>query len=191
MKKLYFFIVLVFIASILKLQAQAEIPKGFSRGAVTLSNGTIVSGFVKENIRGNASVAITDADGKKKNYTGNELLAATIDSSRFICIKGDFFRIVCEGDICFLQKSSNAAGKAVYNGTEAIFINGTEGKINDYFFYDRAQQQLKLLTKKNMAEMITGTFNNCAAAIAKAKETGSDPAGIRDAVDIYNRRNGK
>jgi len=47
---------------------------------------------------------------------------------------------------------------------------------------------LKLLTKKNMNDLITGTFNNCPAAIEKARESGADMAGIRQAVDIYNNR---
>jgi hypothetical protein len=192
MKKLYFFIAILFMAGLCKLQAQADIPKGFSKGTVTLSDGTIIAGYIKENIRSNASVAIiTDAGKKKKNYNANELQSAEIDSSRFVCIKGDFFRIVCAGELCLLQKSSNAAGNAVYNGTEAMFIEGTEGKVNDYFFYDHAQHQLKLLTKKNREEIIAGTFTNCAAAIAKAKESDTDMAMLRQAVEIYNNRNGK
>jgi len=192
MKKAVFFIAIIFIAGFMKLQAQAEIPKGFSKGTITLSDGTVIAGYIKENIRGNASVAIiTDADRKKKNYSGNELQAAEIDSNRFLCVKGDFFKVVCEGKLCLLQKSSNAAGKAVYNGSEAMFINDTEGKVNDYFFYDRIQGQLKLLTKKNMDETIAGTFSNCAAAIAKAKESGTDMAVLRQAVEIYNNRNEK
>jgi hypothetical protein len=189
MKNFKFFIVMAFSTSFLHLHAQKEIPKGFSKGSITLPDNTIIAGYIKENIRGNASVLIiTEAGGKKKNYNGSELIAADVDSSRFLCIKGDFFKIVCDGELSFLQKSSNAAGKPVYNGTEALFINGTEGQVNDYFFYDRKQQQLKLLTKKNINEMITGTFNNCTAAIDKAKETGSDMAQLRQAVEIYNNR---
>ena len=188
MKKAFYLVSIIFLGSLLQLRAQTIAPKGYSNGAITLAGGKTETGYIKENIRGNATLTIITADGKKKNYNGNELISANIDSSRFVCIKGDFFRVVCEGEIDFLQKSSNAAGKAVYNGTEAIFINGTDGKINDYFFYDRAQQQLKLLTKKNMNELIAGTFNNCTAAIAKARESGTDMAGIRQAVDIYNNR---
>ena len=188
MKKVVFLATIILIAGTCKLLAQTEIPKGYSSGTVTLAGGKIETGYIKESFRGNAAVTIITAEGKKKNYNGNELVAAAIDSNRFVCIKGDFFRVICEGEICFLQKLSNAAGKAVYNGTEAIFINGTEGKINDYFFYDRTQQQLKLPTKKNMNDLITGTFNNCTAAIEKARESGADMAGIRQAVDIYNNR---
>jgi hypothetical protein len=189
---LKFCMAIISCSAFLNLQAQKEIPKEFSSGSVILSDSTIVKGYIKESIRSHAAVLImTEAGGKKKNYTGNELIAATIDSSRFLCIKGDFFRIVCDGEISFLQKSSDASGKPVYNGTEALFINGTEGRVNDYFFYDSKQQQLKLLTRKNMGEIVAGTFNNCTAAIAKARETGSDLAQLRQAVEIYNNRNGK
>ena len=188
MKKATFFVTIILIAGLCQLSAQTGVPKGYSNGVLTLAGGQIETGYIKESIRGNASVVIITTDGKKKIYNGNDLTAATIDSNRFVCIKGDFFRVVCEGEIYFLQKSSNAAGKAMYNGTEAIFINGTEGKINDYFFYDKTQQQLKLLTKKNVNDMITGTFNDCPAAIAKAKENGTDMATLRQAVELYNNR---
>jgi len=188
MKKAIVFITIFLMTGLCKLSAQTSVPKGYSNGALTLASGQIEAGYIKESIRSNASVVIITADGKKKNYNGNDLTAATIDSNRFVCIKGDFFRVVCAGEIYFLQKSSNAAGKAVYNGTEAIFTNGTEGKINDYFFYDKGQQQLKLLTKKNVNDLITGTFNNCPAAIAKAKENITDMAALRQAVELYNNR---
>ena len=188
MKKCVFLATIILIAGTCKLRAQTDIPKGYSSGTVTLADGKIETGYIKESFRGNAAVTIMTADGRKKNYNGNELVAAAIDSNRFVCIKGDFFRVICEGEICFLQKLSNAAGKAVYNGTEAIFINGTEGKINDYFFYDKGQQQLKLLTKKNVNDLIAGTFNNCPAAIAKAKENITDMVALRQAVELYNNR---
>jgi len=188
MKHLVLLLGILFTGGFLKLLAQADLPKGYRHGVVTLASGKTENGFLKENMRSDAAVAFIGEDGRKKNYNGNELQSFSIDSIHFVCIKGDFFKLVCEGEICFLQKSSNAAGHAVYNGTEAIFLNGTYGKINDYFFYDKAQQQLKLITKKNMNEMIAGTFSNCAAAIDKAKESGNDLAGLKQAVAIYNNR---
>lgn len=174
------------------LLAQNDMPKGFSKGNITLPGNTIVTGYVKDNLRSNGVITLITAEtDKRKNYGANDLLAAQIDSARYISIKGDFFRVISQGELCFLQKASNGSNQPVYNGTEALFVNGTDGQVNDYFFYDSNLQLLKLLTKKNRDEMIAGTFTNCAAAIARAGEAGADLAQLRQAVDIYNQRSQK
>jgi hypothetical protein len=178
--------------SCISLQAQNNLPKGFSKGSITLPGNTVINGYVKDNLRSKGSLEMMAAESQqRKNYNASELLGAQIDSSRFICIKGDFFRIISAGELYFLQKASNGSNEPVYNGTEAIFVKGNDGQVNDYFFYDSASQQLKLLTKKNRNEMIAGTFTNCAAAIAKASQTGTDLAQLQQAVDIYNQRGQK
>jgi hypothetical protein len=191
MKSTVFFIAILTSTVFTGLQAQTEIPKGFSKGSLTLPGNVVVNGYVKNNMGCDASVILLAETGIKKRYAGAELVSAMIDSNRFICIKGDFFRVLCDGELNFLQKLSDASAKAAYNGNELLFMNGTEGKLNDYFFYDKNQQQLQLLTKRNMAAVVNGTFNNCIAAIDKVKETGSDIARLGQAVEIYNKRSGK
>ena len=192
MKLSTFFTAILFSISFLQLQAQNEIPKSFAKGHIVLADGSSIPGYIKENMRSNASLTIIEeAGGKKRNYNGSELMGVYIDSARFLCIKGDFFKVICEGDLYFLQKASNASDKPVYNGIEAVSMNGTEGKINDYFFYDNKRQQLRLLTKKNIPAMIETSFNNCAAAISKAKEAGDDLPLLKQAVAIYNARDEK
>ncbi len=192
MRKINLFTAAIFSIAFLQLHAQNEIQKKFGNGSIMLADSSVITGFIRENIRGNSSLSvITEAGGKKKTYNGNELLAAEIDSARFLCIKGDFFKVMCEGELLFLQKESDASRKPVYNGSEALFINGTEGKINDYFFYDSKLQQLKLVTKKNMLAVVDGSFTNCTAAINKARETGDDLSRLGLAVEIYNNRNSK
>ena len=192
MKKMLTSMLLLCTAVTVILQAQSNIPKGFSKGSVVLPGNAVLPGYIKDNMRSGAAVVfIAGGTEKKTNYMASELLAVQIDSTSFLCLQGDFFRVISDGELCFIQKASNASGKPVYNGTEAIFVKGTEGQINDYFFYDRPQQQLKLLTKKNRQEMVAGVFTNCAAAVAKAGETGSDLAQLRAAVDIYNHRKEK
>lgn len=173
-------------------QGQNDVPKGFSKGNITLPGNTIVEGYVKDNLRSSGTIAFfTTENSGRKNYNANDLMAVQVDSTRFLCIKGDFFRVISEGEICFLQKASNASNQPVYNGAEAIFVKGTDGQVNDYFFYDRDHQLLKLLTRKNKNEMIAGTFTNCAAAITSADHAGADLAQLRQAVNIYNQRNQK
>ena len=153
---------------LVQAQAQEKLPKGFKKGTLVLADNTELSGYIKENISGNASLTLLSEDGKKKkNYDGDGLLSVTIDSTRFICIKGDFFRLLCDGDQCLLQKSSDASRKPTYNGSEAIFSNGTEGKPGDYFTYAAANKQLKLVNRKKFDAVVAESFASCAASIEK------------------------
>ena len=163
--------------------AQSEAPKGFSGGTITLNDGSSHSGFVKDNIRKNATVTFFNAEGKKNNYGGTELLRAEIDGTKYVCIKGDFFKVLCEGELSFLQKSSDASGKVTYNGSEAILSSGTDGKTNDYFIYSSIDKQLKLVSKKNVEELAATSFADCTAAIEKAKTINGDLSQFRGAVE--------
>jgi hypothetical protein len=172
----------------LQVNAQSEAPKGFQKGTITLADNSSLSGFVKDNIRKDASVSfVQQANDKKKNYAGSELIGAEIDGTKFICINGDFFKVLCQGELCYLQKSSDASGKPSYNGNEAIFSSGTEGKPNDYFIYNGKDKQLKLVSKKNLDEVVAASFAGNAAAIDKAKTVNGDLAQLKEAVEIYNK----
>ena len=103
--------------------------------------------------------------------------------------KGDFFEVLSEGELNFLQKASDASGKPTYNGNEAIFSSGTEGKPNDYFIYTTSSKQLRLVSKKNVDEIIAASFTGYTAAIDKAKTANGDLSQLKDAVEIYNNRN--
>jgi hypothetical protein len=170
--------------------AQPEVPKGFKKGALVLADGSDLAGYIKDNIKSSASVLfISETGGKKKNYNGSDLNSAEIEDSKFICVKGDFFKVLSEGELSFLQKASDASGKPTYNGNEATFSSGTEGKLNDYFIYTASSKQLKLISKKNVDEVIAASFAGYTAAIDKAKTANGDLSQLKDAVDIYNHRN--
>lgn len=176
----------MFSLFVLQVHAQTEIPKGFKRGAITLSGGSHLSGYIKDNMRSNAAVVFV-AEGKdKKTYGGAELLSAEIEEVKFICISGDFFKVLCQGELCFLQKSSDASGKPTYNGNEAVFSSGTEGKLNDYFIYHGKDKLLKLVSRKNVEEVAATCFAGHTAAIEKAKTINGDLSQLKDAVEIYN-----
>jgi hypothetical protein len=164
-----------------------EAPKGFEKGKIILADGTVVSGFVKEKIRSNASVTvITEGNNKKKNYSGNDLLSAEVGADKFICIKGDFFKIINDGGLKFVQKASDASNKPIYNGNQAVFANGTEGQPGDYFIYNNGTRQLKLVTKKTITAISGECFAGCDTAIAKAKAVNNDIAEVGEAVTLYN-----
>jgi len=96
--------------SILSLVAKAQVaPKGFTKGNIVLTDGSSVSGYIKEKIRSNASLILLDSENKKKNYDGSALQSASIGENKFLCIKGDFFKVIEDGSIKFLQKSSDAS----------------------------------------------------------------------------------
>ena len=171
-------------------QAQTEAPKGFKKGTIILADNSSVSGNIKNNIRSNASVTfISETGGKKKSYNGDELISAEIEGTKYLCMKGDFFRIISNGGLSFLQKSSDASDKPTYNGNEASFSNGTEGKIDDYFIYDSRNKQLKRISKKNFNEVTAAAFAGNTAAIDKAKALNGDVAQLKEAVEIYNNGN--
>jgi len=175
---------------ILQVHAQNEIPKGFKNGTVILTDSSVVSGYIKENIRNHASLVMLDKSGeKKKSYDGSQLISAIIDNTKYFCIRGDFFKVISEGELNFLQKSSDASAKPSYNGTETIFNNGTQGKPGDYFIYNKQQNQLNLVTKKTIDHVIETSFINCTEAIDIAKKDRSDLAQLKEAVEVYNNRN--
>jgi hypothetical protein len=175
---------LLLSVAILTTKAQTSIPAGYVKGSITLPDNTVLTGYVKENIKKAASVTYVDDAGGKKTFAANAINAVTLDAENFLCINGDFFRTICVGKLNFLQKASNAAGNASYNGTEAVFNSGTDGKIGDYFSY--ANNSLKILNKKSIESFISNELTGCVAAIEKAKSVNGDIAKLKEAVDIYN-----
>jgi hypothetical protein len=177
---------LLFIQS----QAQTDVPKGFKKGSILLFDSTMLSGYVKDNMSGGASLWYIATPGdKKKSYSGSDILSADIEGSPYICINGDFFKVICKGELTFLQKASDASGKVSYNGANPVFSNGTDGRPGDYYIYAGASKALKLLSKKNMDEVISSSFNGYTAAIDKAKTVNGDIAQLKEAVTLYNNRN--
>jgi len=177
----------VLALSILTLVANAqEAPKGFIKGNIVLIDGSTASGYIKEKIRSNASLTLLDGENKKKNYDGSALQSANIGDEKFLCIKGDFFKVIEDGSIKFLQKSSDASSKPVYNGNQAEFINGTEGNPGDYFLYISSNRALKHLNRKTVAIVVAESFGNCEQALAKAKAINDDISKLNEAVQEFN-----
>jgi hypothetical protein len=184
MKLKAIFLTLALGLSLATINAQS-IPEGYTKATLTLANGAAQTGFIKDNIKKSASITFVDESGNnKKVYEGNGINAVKTDAANFICINGDFFKTICTGKLCFVQKSSNASGKASYNGTEAVFNSGTEGKIGDYFVY--ADKKLKLLNKRSVESFINTDLVTCTAAVEKAKAINGDIAKLQEAVEIYN-----
>ncbi|MBL7701811.1 MAG: hypothetical protein JNM14_06145 [Ferruginibacter sp.] len=174
-----------FILSLFVLQAKAQ-----TNGKITLADNTVLTGLVKDNIRKDASVVLI-ADGKEKKYHGADITSATVGETDYTCIKGDFFKVVCNGELTFLQKASDASSKPTTVGNEVFFLSGTEGKPGDYFIYETKNQQLKLVSKKTLNTVVASSFGTYAPAIEKAKAAQTDIAQLKIAVETYNSRNEK
>lgn len=182
------FVVVALNFGAVAVHAQTKIPSEYTKATIILANGTTTSGYIKDNIKKSASIVYLDnAGANKKTYDGSEINGVNIETENFICVKGDFFKTICTGKICFLQKASNAANKTSYNGAEAVFNSGTEGKIGDYFVYSGST--LKLINKKTVNAFITNDLTGCTAAIEKASTINGDMAKLQEAVEVYNKNN--
>lgn len=187
MKILKIVFALLFSFAFSQAPAQSDVSKGLKKGLIVLHDGSSLSGYIKDNMKSNASVSFfTEQGGKKKKYNADELAAVEIEQAKFICVQGDFFKVISAGELNYLQKASNAPGKVSYNGNEPIFLSGTEGSVNDYFMYDNKDKQLRLVSKKNFAEVVKTSFAGNTAAMSKAQTLNGDLVQLKDAVEIFN-----
>jgi hypothetical protein len=181
--KLFF---LSFLLLSVSAYSQSISLKGYKKGKMLLSNGTILSGHIKDNTASDASITfVNDSTAKKVKYTGLEIISVEIEDTKFLCLKGDFFKVLFSGELNLLQKASNVSSRPQYNGTEAIFLNGTEGKQGDYFMYGGEKGQLLWINKKNR-EAILSLFAGDTASLEVAKQNASDKEVIKNAVALFN-----
>jgi hypothetical protein len=185
MKSKPFLSVVILSLFVAAATAQTAIPEGYTKASITLDNGTALSGYIKDNIKKSSSVTFIDETGSnKKVYEGSSINGLKTNGTTFICVNGDFFKTISTGKLNFVQKQSNSSANASYNGTEATFNSGTEGKIGDYFIY--ADKKLKLLNKKTIDAFINTDLIACAEAVEKAKAINGDIAKLQQAIEIYN-----
>ena len=166
--------------------AQTNIPADYSKGSITLADGSVVTGYIKDNLKKSASVSFIDNSGSnKKSYDASQINGIKIETAEYSCIKGDFFKSLSAGKLNFLQKASNSAGKISMNGSQPVYYSGTEGKVGDYFVY--ADNNLTLINKKSVEAFINTNLTGCTAAVEKAKTINGDIAKLQEAVDIFNK----
>jgi hypothetical protein len=164
---------------------KAQTPQGYTTGHLILADGSQINGWIKETFKKNAALQFKQPNGNSKQYHAAEINGVVIDGIVFTCINGDFFKVICDGKMSFLQKQSEAAGKTIYNGSEAIVLTGTAGKPGDYFLFK--DKQLILLATKNWDAILLQNFTACPAAMEKAKSINGNIALLADAVKIYNQ----
>jgi hypothetical protein len=124
--------------------SQTTIPEGFVPGKIILSDGTEQSGYLKDNMRKKSTVIFYNPNNnKKQNLDANNLSEVYLNDTRFLCLYGDFFKVIQTGENNILIKSSDASGKPFFNGIETVINNGTAGKIDDRFEYNADDRILK------------------------------------------------
>jgi hypothetical protein len=165
--------------------AQTNTPDGYKKTSLQLYNGTSLNGYSKDNIKKSASILFIENEKTKKiTYDGSQINTIKIEDENFVCVNGDFFKIISDGKLAFVQKQSNAADKVSYNGMEAVFNSGTEGKIGDYFIY--TNNKLKWINKKTIASFIATDLVGNSDAVEKAKKIDGDFSKLKEAIYIYN-----
>jgi hypothetical protein len=182
--KNYFAIAILFIAT--TTNGQINLPAGFTKATIVLYGGSALSGYVKENIKKSASIVFfNDSQNKKTTYDGNQISSIKINDDNYICVSGDFFKVISTGKITFVQKQSDASNKPSYNGNEPVFNNGTEGSIGDYFVYRNSK--LNIINRKTIEAFINKDLADDIVATEKAKNLNGDVTKLKDAIDIYNK----
>ncbi|HNP53092.1 MAG TPA: hypothetical protein PKK69_00675 [Ferruginibacter sp.] len=166
------------------LPVEAQTPEGYQQGHIFLSDGSSQAGLIKDQMRQKSSVVLLQ-DQKKQTFAASDINGAEIEGTSYRCIQGDFFRVICNGPMAFLQKASHAEGKTIYNGTDAVYVPGTEGKVGDYFAYTGSN--LIRITSKNKQAFINQYLAGNESALAKARSA-QTVAGLADAIQLYNQQ---
>jgi hypothetical protein len=168
--------------------AQKNIPSDFVKARITLLDGQTLTGFAKEKMKKFATIVfIKDSINEKTTYDGNQIKSIQIASDSFICMSGDFFKIITSGKIYFIQKQSNTSDIVRYNCSDAFFSTGTDGKIGSYFAL--VENKLTLINKKTLANFIQTNLIKNQEAVAKAKLINDDISKLKEAIAIYNTNN--
>lgn len=168
--------------------AQTGIPKGFVNGSITLIDSTLMKGYIKDELKSNSSIIfIEENTSKKKTFDWQQLNSVMIDTIQFVCIKGDFFKIIVSGKMDLLKKASNVSGKIFYNGSEPYINTGTDGKIGDYYFYQKSSKELTHLTKKDYQAICKELFKNRQDDLKNIQQLDFNSEGFIMVSRLYNK----
>lgn len=187
MKQLMFSILLVgsfMLTSVITIGQSAS----YKAGYVITPDGTRKDGLIKNDFKSAASITFQSKDGKKTTYTASEIKEVDIDGVIYISYLSDFFKVEKAGPrVSLYQKVSNAAGRVIYNGSQAVGIDpGTEGSINDHFIKIAGTDKPVLVTKKNFEQVVLANCTGCPKLSEDIKANKVNYEGIEKAVQQYN-----
>jgi hypothetical protein len=148
---------------------------GQASGQITLTDNTVLSGSIKDNMRKKGEVILL-TDGKKTRYKAGEVSSVQIGNTHFITSNYTFYEVVYEGKTLQLLRKASEPQGLQYNGADAAVVS-SEGDIDD-LFVKKNGGTLTLLTKKNSKDVLPG----CAVDVAKF-----DAESVKKAIETCNQ----
>lgn len=166
----------------------AQAPAGFKAGYIVGADGVRIDGFIKESFKSKASLVFQSGDGKKTNYSGNEINEVGIEGVKYSSLLSDFFKVISSGNkVTLYQKVSDASGKVIYSGSDVVGINpGTEGSIGDHFIKIKGADKWILVNKKNFDAVVSTNFSTCSSLLESLKTKAISYQEIEKTVQAYN-----
>ena len=177
------------ILSLLLLAATAQIPAGFEKGTVKTTDNNYYEGYIKNNIRQKSEVVFLTREGKKTNYTSQQLGSVTIGESNYLVIGNAFYKVVQDGPKMRLLRKASNASTIQYNGAEPISVSSGEGSYDDYFIQTATDGKLKLVRRKDFKKIFEATCADCTTLSEELRNEKISFAEIDRAVTIYNSCN--
>lgn len=177
------------VISLLTVQmAGAQAPSGYTAGYIIGPDQVKLEGFVKEKFKSKATVEFQSTAGKKTSYAASDLQEVGIAGDRFITYKDDFFKQISSGTrVAVFQKVSDASGKVIYNGSQAVGVSaGTDGAVSDYFFRKSGDTGLAWISRKNLGQTLAVFFADCSTLADQVK---NDTPGYTTVPDLAARYN--
>lgn len=179
----------LFIALLTVQIAGAQAPSGYTAGYIIGPDQVKIEGFVKEKFKSKAVIEFQTAAGKKSSYAASDLQEVGIAADRYITYKDDFFKQLMSGTrVTVFQKVSDASGKVIYNGSQAVGVStGTDGAVADYFLRKSGEAGLTWVSKKNLSQTLTAFFGDCNTLAEQVKKDTPAYATVPELAAQYNQ----
>ncbi|MFT3677255.1 MAG: hypothetical protein QM781_15265 [Chitinophagaceae bacterium] len=169
--------------------AGAQAPSGYTAGYIIGPDQVKVEGFVKEKFKSKATIEFQSAAGKKSSYAASDLQEVGIAGDRYVTHKDDFFKQLSAGSrVTVFQKVSDASGKVIYNGSQAVGVSaGTDGAISDYFFRKSGDAGLTWISKKNLGQTLAVFFADCSTLAEQVRNGAPAYTAVPELAAQYNQ----
>lgn len=187
MKQRIFFFLAILLLTVHVAGAQA--PSGYTAGYIIGPDQVKIEGFVREKFKSKAGIEFQTAAGKKTSFAASDLQEVGIAADRYITYKDDFFKQLMSGTrVTVFQKVSDASGKVIYNGSQAVGVSaGTDGALADYFLRKSGEEGLTWVSKKNLGQTLATFFADCNKLAEQVKKDTPAYATVPELAAQYNQ----
>ena len=185
MKKTAFSLVIAFFLAI-NVFAQSN-TTDFLPGSFTSFSNEKTTGTVKQQFKQRGAIMFATSNGKKTLYSPNEIQGFEINGEQYISYSGDFYKLLVTGaKLNLLQKVTDNSGKIYYNGSQAIATIGVEGKLNDYYLQQTANDGFYHINAENYKTVAEQVFASNATILAAIKSNQTDYSKLAESVTKVN-----